>query len=403
MKRTARWFDRIWYAQNFLRGFILLYPVAAIWMLADGLSPAELSLLFIVWSGSAMAFEVPSGVIADRFPRPRILAVAFLIKASGFSVWWAFPEFAGYAAGFALWALAGALLSGASESFLFESLQAQGRTAAFETVYGRGDASELTGILIALGLGGYLAENGRDPVYFLSIIVPLVTALLCLTLLHEPRAAKAAIQDHSSFVDGLRQGIRDALTSRLILLIIATFAILHLVPEALDEYFAPLLNELPDLSLSTIGLLLAAFTTAIIAGSLVADRFAAGGLKRVLAIYGMAGCVLLFPASAPTWLAIICILTMNFLHGMGTVILQGALQRSITGEARSTVTSLASFTQSLVSLPFYGLFGWYATGNGFVSALTMTGVFTVIAALLLWTLLLLALPGTGERPQESDV
>ncbi|MBM4202641.1 MAG: MFS transporter [Gammaproteobacteria bacterium] len=164
--------------QSFLRGFILLYPVAAIWILAGGLSPAELSLLFIVWSGSAMAFEVPSGVLADRFPRPHIMAVAFSLKALGFSIWWVFPEFAGYAAGFVLWALAGALLTGACESFLFGSLQAQHRTDAFETVYGRGDASELTGILLALGLGGYLAENGRDTVYFLSFSVPLLTAVL---------------------------------------------------------------------------------------------------------------------------------------------------------------------------------------------------------------------------------
>ncbi|MBM4202643.1 MAG: hypothetical protein FJ194_00640 [Gammaproteobacteria bacterium] len=93
---------------------------------------------------------------------------------------------------------------------------------------------------------------------------------------------------------------------------------------------------------------------------------------------------------------------MNFLHGMGTVILQGALQRSITGEARSTVTSLASFTQNLAALPFYGLFSWYATSHGFTSALTMTNVFTVIAALLLWTLLVLMVTGTSARHQESE-
>ncbi|MBM4202642.1 MAG: hypothetical protein FJ194_00635 [Gammaproteobacteria bacterium] len=118
--------------------------------------------------------------------------------------------------------------------------------------------------------------------------------------MHEPRKSSAVISVRTPFIDTLRQGVNTALASRLILLIIATFAALHLVPEALDEYFAPLLNELPNLTLSTIGLVLAAFTTAIIAGSLLADRFAAGGLRTVLAIYALAGCVLLFPASAPT-------------------------------------------------------------------------------------------------------
>jgi MFS family permease len=400
MNRSVRWFDSIWYLQNFLRGFILLYPVYAIWMLADGLTPAELSLMFIIWSGSAMCFEVPSGVLSDRFSRPRLMAIAFVIKALGFSIWYLAPAFPGYAAGFVCWALSGAILSGACESFLFESLKGQGREASFESVYGRGEASQLTGGLLAVAVGAALAEECRDAVYLLSITIPLLTATLCLTSFYEPRTSRTPMAARTGFVTGLKQGIRVSLASRVVLLTIAVFALLNLVPEALDEYEAPLLKELPDLSLSSIGLLLAAFTIANIGGNLLAEWLPPSGLRLVPLLYAITGGLLIPSSIAAPWLVVVIVVAMCFLHGTATVILQGVLQRAIADAARSTVTSLANFAQSFLALPFYAAFGAYATSHGFAAAFTMTGIFTVIAALWLW-MLCLAIPGTSARSKES--
>ena len=80
-------FIRCWYLHEFLHGFVLLYPVYAIFMLDQGLSPLELSWLFIIWSGAAMAFELPTGVLADRFPRRYILIMASIVKAAAFGIW----------------------------------------------------------------------------------------------------------------------------------------------------------------------------------------------------------------------------------------------------------------------------------------------------------------------------
>ncbi len=234
--------------------------------------------------------------------------------------------------------------------------------------------------MAAFALGGTLAEQGRNLVYLMSVLMPLLAVPVCLFALTEPHRHSAATGENTAFWSTLREGVRVSLASKVTLLILATFVLLNLVPEALEEYEAPLLDQLPDISPTLIGMLLAGFTLANILGNLLAERMSAGGLHSVVLAYGLIGLLLLPLMAVPASVAIAIIALMCFLHGIGTVLLQGVLQRSIHDDARSTVTSLANFAQSALALPFYGAFGLYATGYGFAAAFTMTGVFTVVIA-----------------------
>lgn len=90
-----------------------LHPLYALLFADTGLSETQISALFVVWAGIAIAAEVPSGVLADRFSRRGCLVAAGLFQAAGFAVWAVLPQFAGFAVGFVLWGLGGALVSGA--------------------------------------------------------------------------------------------------------------------------------------------------------------------------------------------------------------------------------------------------------------------------------------------------
>lgn len=72
------------------------------------------------------------------------------------------------------------------------------------------------------------------------------------------------------------------------------------------------------------------------------------------------------------------------------MLLQGALQPGIADSARSTATSFANSAQSALAPPFHAAFGWYATGHGFAAAFTMTGLGTVLVAILIF-------PGAANR------
>ena len=53
-----RHIESVWLGQAFLDEFILVYPVYAIMMLDAGLSAMELSILFAIWSLSALQAEI---------------------------------------------------------------------------------------------------------------------------------------------------------------------------------------------------------------------------------------------------------------------------------------------------------------------------------------------------------
>ena len=105
---------------------IPLYPLYALLFADAGMSDARISGLFLIWSATGIVAEVPAGVLADRFSRRGAVVASGLLQAGGYVLWISAPGFAGFAAGFALWAVGGAFGSGALEALLYDGLAAAG-------------------------------------------------------------------------------------------------------------------------------------------------------------------------------------------------------------------------------------------------------------------------------------
>lgn len=108
------------YAYAFLDDFVLLYPLYALLFTDAGLTPVQVSALFVIWSLTGLTLEVPSGALADAVSRRALLVVAPLLGATGYGLWVAVPSFWAFAAGFILWGVRGALASGSLEALVYE-------------------------------------------------------------------------------------------------------------------------------------------------------------------------------------------------------------------------------------------------------------------------------------------
>lgn len=86
---------------------------------------------------------MPSGAFADRFSRRGALVVAGVAQAGGFALWTVLPGFPAFAAGFVLWGIGGAFVSGAFEALLYDGLDAVGAAEHYPTVEGRVAAAGL--------------------------------------------------------------------------------------------------------------------------------------------------------------------------------------------------------------------------------------------------------------------
>ncbi len=139
-----------------------LYPLYALLFTDFGMSGAQISALFAVWSAVGLLGEVPSGALADRFGRRPALVAASVLQAAGHAVWIGWPTFAGFAVGFVLWGLGGTLVSGAQEALLYDGLAAVGAEADYARVNGWMRAAMLLAALpaaaaatVLFGRGGY--------------------------------------------------------------------------------------------------------------------------------------------------------------------------------------------------------------------------------------------------------
>jgi MFS family permease len=381
-----------WYAFGYLREVVLMYPVYAIMMGANGISPLELSTLFIVWSGSALVFEVPSGVIADRFSRKRLLVASGLIKGSVFVVWWFAPSYWGYLLGFVIWGFGSSLVSGTSESLLFDTLKQRidpltrrDETDAFARIYGRGLIANNLGVATALLGGGYAAQTGYALPLAESIAAPMLASLIvALTFVEPPRSGtKATHSDESPsrFSATLAAGLAEVRGNRTMVRIVAMLATLATAYGTLDEYIGPFLTDTRAFSLGEIGVIYAALYAMKTVGMEAAHRLPRRSLRSIATLLGV-GALGLAASTAVAGFAIAAALGAYFaVTAAGDVLLQTRLQHEIEGHARATVTSLAKMAQHAFEPLLLLFIGSIAEVASFKAAFAATAALTLALAL----------------------
>ena len=399
---------------------VLFYPVYALLFADAGLSTAQISTLFVIWSVVSFVFEVPSGAWADAWSRRRLYALGAFLTAAGFASWTFWPTYAGFALGFLLWGLGGALSSGTLEALLYDQL---GDSAAYARVAGRGGTVAILAMLAAtvlaspaFTLGGYLlvgvfsvavptvggflalgfhegpAEetgpgDGKEPPRTPSAVTPVDIATIMSVagdaeLLHEahrsadghtpdePRSAgesqaTGGAQQRGYFAT-LRMGVGEVVGSRRVAWAVLVAA---LVPgfTALDEYL-PLLSRSAGAPTAVVPLMYALPALAMAGGSALAGRWPAITAPRLAAALATAAVLLAGGALSGRLAGMVPIALAFGILQFAIIVTETRLQESITGAARATVLSVAGFASEVFAVLLYAVFG---AGAGFASVSTL--------------------------------
>jgi MFS family permease len=374
-----------------------IYPLYALLFADTGLSDAQISVLFAVWSAVGIVAEVPSGALADRVGRRTALVTGALVQALGYACWVVFPGFPGFAVGFVLWGLGSAFASGAQEALLHDGLTAVGAEAHYARIQGWVGAAGLAvqvptaGIATALFVtGGYAAAG------WTSVATCIATAAVAARLPETPqpvrgpgdripderhgrrnltdeRAVRAAEISEPSYLATLRAGVGEVATRPPLLRAVLAFGLLYGL-DAFEEYF-PLVAR--DLQIST-AVVPAALLAVPLVGALgaalggPANRLGAGALAAVLATG--AG-LLALAAAVPHPAALGGVALFYGLYRSVLVVADARLQERITGPARATVTSVANVVAELPAFVVYA--AWAVGGTAAVTVLV-----AVVAAAL---------------------
>ena len=347
------------------------YPLYALLFLDTGLSEAEISVLFALWSITAFVAEVPTGALADRWSRRGSLVLAGCLQATAFVVWTAVPGFAAFAVGFVVWGVGGALMSGTSEALVYDGLTASGSEGAYVRVHGWMTAAELlVQVPTAFLASGLYALGGYPLVGWVSVGICLAAGLLALGFPEAPRTAEDEDGERS-----LRAGVSAALRRPGVLLVVLAVALIGGL-DAVEEYF-PVLAADRGVSVTAVPVAILVIALAGAAGAASAGR--AGRLPgwSLPAMLGVAGALLAAAAVLPAAASIGAAAAFYALYLAVLVVAEARLQDRITGPYRATLTSVAGVGIETAALL---VFGAWALGGALAVAVVVLAVVPVAAA-----------------------
>lgn len=374
------------YAYAFLGEFVLLYPLYALLFADTGLSTAQLSSLFAIWSITSLTLEVPSGVLADATSRRALLVVAPLLGGVGFGLWIIAPSYQAFALGFVLWGIQGALQSGALEALIYEELERIGAASRYAHHIGRSTAIATAASALAIGLAApVFALGGFTAVGAASVLACVAAAGVAAILPeHGTRRDRDAPDGLRSYTAVLKAGLGDVRSNpalRGALLLVPAVAAIW---GALDEYI-PLLAAETGVTAETVPLLFLLVYLGVTLGGLLGGP-ANHRLSRrsVAALLIVAAATLGLGAISSRAAGFVLIAVAFGAFQTVTIVADARLQSAIDGAARSTITSLAGFVTELLVV---AVFAAYGAGSAVADHATLfvafAAIYVAIAAALL--------------------
>jgi hypothetical protein len=296
----------------------------------------------VLWSVAGLVLEIPSGAWADAVSRRWLIAVASMLRASGFAVWTVtlltgVAPYAAFALGFLLWGACTALKSGSVEALVYDELAAVGASGSYLRTVGRGEAVSML-VATALAAPAYRL-GGFALVGAASVAMSLVNAGVALTLPERPRTAPAG---RAAYLGELRTGLREARRHRALRRLLVVVAAISTL-GALDEYVPLWLSSIGVAPVVVPLLLVPPMLAMAVAGWWAGSRRLPP--PGVLVGVGIAALVAGAASRQPAGIAGIALALA--LWTAARLKAEATLQRSIEVTARATVLSVAGLGTEL--------------------------------------------------------
>jgi DHA3 family tetracycline resistance protein-like MFS transporter len=376
--------------------YMLVFTAGALYGIqVAGLDALQLVLVGTALEVSALLFEVPTGVVADRVSRRLSVIIGCLFIGAGFILWGSVPVFGAILVAQVLWGIGATFQSGATEAWIADELQ--GRDVG--KAYLRG--SQLGYGAAALGIGSSAilgATFGLAVPMVIGGIGFLVVALTLIAFMPEDHYTPEPRGERSPWraaTDTLVAGVRTVRGHPVLLTILAITFIGAAASETFDrlwelhilENFSfPAAIDLPPIAwfglISASGLLLSIGVAEVVrqkvdTDSHVATAKALLGMDVALMV-GMA----VFAVAVSFEVAVAAYLLARVMRRVTIPISTAWINQSLTPNVRATVMSLNAQTDAVGQIAGGPLLGALAVSAGTPAAMLTVTAFLIPSALL---------------------
>ncbi len=350
-----------------------------------GFSLTEVTLLDLPFWAGKFLFEIPTGVVADRYGRRLSLAIASGLVCLSWAVFSLIGSFWVLALTQVVGAIGATFESGANEALLFESLKALGREDEYAKISARmGVAFTASSMVCGVGMGILATVSLVLPVALSSVLFGLT--LLPILLLKETRRRK--VEESQPAPPGYRQIVNQAYSalrgSAALRWAVTYLVILSCVAFYVSVFLQPYTLSL-GLGVVALGPVMVIFQFMSITGALavpaaqrkLGSRALLAGVPALLVACLLAiGLVRAVPILSVVALS-------SFLFTLTQPVLLAVVQGKIGDEARATLLSIQSLLATVFLILTEPALGVIADRAGVHAAyLGMAGLMVLFVVLL---------------------
>ncbi|MDD5178173.1 MAG: MFS transporter [Candidatus Nanoarchaeia archaeon] len=325
--------------------------------------------------------EVPTGAIADYIGRKYSLILAAVTGAAASIVYVSSPNFYIFMIAEFLFAISAALISGADEAFVYDTLKKIKQENLSKKIFGRIESFNLAGILIAAPIGSIIAVQFGLSVPMLLFAVPSVLAAIIGLTLNEPQTTKKI--ESKRYILILKSGINSLRNNKTLRILAVDAVVISALAYLLIWLYQPMLIK-AGMGIGYFGIIHASF---VISEILILNNFEKlerllGSKKRLTFFSAMIVGIMYIIGGLTTFIPVV-ILIIIIAGGFGLTrgtLLSSYMNKYISSEERATTLSSISMLRRFLIAAINPLIGFMVDWS-LGTTLIIIGVITIIFSL----------------------
>lgn len=342
-------------AYSLLKKSFPIWFVYLLFLLSKDLNYTEAILLDSFAAAMSLIFEVPSGIIADRFNRKKILIIGEMIIMLNFIILYFSNNYMLFILGALLSGLGDSLVSGTGEALIYDSFKEQNEIEKFLEFTADINKWGFITVAIVTLLSSYIFDLSNELPMLITIIMQ-IGCLFCICNMSEPNISRERNLKKLNFIDEIKQ------QKKIIKKIVATeglveiFIIYVLMVEIISNINYSTQAYLPYLGLDVkyLGGIMFLFNIASAIGAKMAKKINVNR-KIWVALYAV---ILLVLSYKNIYIVIGVLFCSRFINGFVWPVISNETNKRIESEERATILSYQSLFSSIMPLlidPIIGL------------------------------------------------
>lgn len=376
------------YLSNFLTGLVFWYGIEKLFMSSIGINAIGVGIATAVFLVFDLIFDIPAGIIADRWSRKGVLIIAALSLAVCSLLLGSSRGLLLYAIGELFYGVYFVSTSGTYNAITYDILHEENRSEQYSKIAGRAYALFLAGAGVANIASGFIAHHfSYRTTYYITIASCLINVLVLLTL-REPVFHKAEKKER---VLGQLKDVVVAISKIKLVRILTIILTALAVTELFKEEFGQLYMLRYFSSDQIIGLLWAAYAFTWSLGSLIAHKFRA----RLNTLIVLTTVPFILMAFIDNWFSLVLFMFQAIAAAALINQIETRIQENTPSRVRASILSVVATLGRAIAVPASFMLGWLFRDYNALVALRFVAVVSCLV-LLFW-----ALASQGKSKKEN--